>query len=241
MNLKGYKFNTKEDFVYYIQHLIYGISKTMDIFEKHLNELETYIKDRDLAERPKRVISPDIHDRYNSMLGNSSNQLLNYFGDQAELGCSYQNYRKNIKKKSKELNLSYIEFTQEQEEELNNVTTSRNWSNHIPVSLIHSTKRKAFGEEIDVTKPISISVFEKYEGAWLIDLHLQEKNSLDAFKALFELLKKDYKELTGFPCLIQRNTYSLRPIEDLVIPEISFGIQSKKIKTVDDIKAYYEV
>lgn len=240
MNLKEYVFSTKEDFIHYIQHLIFTISNSIEIYEKHIDELSEYIKDRDLLNRPKRVISPDTFHKYNAMLGSSANQLSNLFGDQADFGCSYQNYRRNIKKKAEELHLRYMAFTQEQQEKLNNVTTARNWYCHIPVSLIHSTKRKAFNQEIDISKPLYLSNFEKYQGAWLTSLHLQDKASLEGYKELFELLKQDYKELTGFPCLIQKVNYAVRPIEDMIIPEISFGIQSKKIKTVDAIRAYYQ-
>ncbi len=239
LDLRGYTFNTKEDFLFYIHHLIIGIVKNLDIYTKHIDELGELIEERNLIERPKRVVSAEIYDKFNAMLGNSTSNLSNYFGDAADFGSSYRNYRRYIKKKSEKLEIGYVEFTQEQEEELNKVTTARNWGNHIPVSLIHSTMRKAFEEKIDTSKPIFPAYFEKYQGMWLVSLYEQNYKILQSYKELFELLKKDYEALTGNPCLISKVFHEVRDISDLQIPEISYGIQTKKIKTVEDIKAHY--
>ncbi|WP_087972755.1 hypothetical protein [Oceanobacillus rekensis] len=240
MNLKGYTFNSKEDFVYYIHHLIIGISINLKRYERQINELGEYIEERDLAARPKRVVSTEICENYESMLNYTSSYLMNLFGDQAKFGISYQNYRKQVFKKSKELNIDYVQITEEQKEELNEITTSRDWGSHVPVSLLHSSSQKAFNLRLDIDTPIYIAEFKKYQGLWLVSLYDINFRSLEGLKGLFELVKQDYEKLTGNPCRIVTNKYPIRDINDLMIPAISSGIQKKEIKSIEDIQKIYK-
>ncbi|MYL35634.1 hypothetical protein GLW05_18825 [Pontibacillus yanchengensis] len=138
------------------------------------------------------------------------------------------------------LNLHYQKLTQDQEEELNSVTTSRNWGSHVPSSLVHSTYKKAFNIEVDIDKPIFITEFKNYQGIWLTSLYEESFKNLQGYKGLFELVKKDYEKLTGNPCIIKCNEYPVRDISDLKIPKISYAIQKKEIKNIEDIKDLYK-
>ncbi|WP_163971812.1 hypothetical protein [Oceanobacillus halotolerans] len=240
MNLKGYTFNSKEDFVYYIHQLIIGITNTLKRYERQINELGKYIEEKDLIARPKRVVSTDICENYESMLNYTSSYLMNLFGDQANFGMSYQNYRRHVVKKSKELNLDFVTLTEEQKEELNEITTSRDWGSHVPVSLLHSTSHKALNLTVDANNPIKVAEFEKYQGLWLVSLYDVNFRSLEGLKGMFELVKQDYEKLTGNPCRIVIQKYPIRNINDLMIPIISSGIQRKEIKSIEDIQNIYK-
>lgn len=239
MDLKGYTFNNKEDFIYYLRHIIIAVTRNLSTYENQINNLGKYIEERNLIERPKRVVSAELYENYRSLLGFTGNYLSNLFGDTAEYGCSYRNYRKNVKKKAQELGIEYVEFTQAQEEELNKITSNRNWGNHVPVSLIHSTEEKAFGKSIDTNLPIFVATFEKFEGMWLVDLYNSNYGGLQLYKEFFKVAVKDYEKLTGKHCVIFEQSYPVRDMSDLIIPKISVGIQTKKIKTIEDIKLMY--
>ncbi|WP_223700061.1 hypothetical protein [Sutcliffiella deserti] len=240
MTLKDYKFNSKEDFIYYLRSLIILTFKNLETYDKQINQLGELIEEKNVIERPKRLVSANIYKNYRNMLGYTSNYLANLFGDTAEYGSSYQNYRRFIKKKSKQLNLDYLEFSQEQDAELNEITSARNWGSHVPVSLMNSTEDRVYEVEIDTNKPIYVADFEKYEGMWLINLYDESARNLKGYKVLFEMMKEEYSVLTGHPCFVIKQDYPVRDMSDLIIPKISSGIQKKRIKTVEDIKKLYE-
>ncbi|RIU93311.1 hypothetical protein [Oceanobacillus picturae] len=240
MGLKDYTFNTKEDFIHYIYHLVVGISNSINSFEMQLNDLGDYITERNLIEKKRRLVSAKVYERYCYLLGSPFDNLLNLFGDNAAYGSSYKNYRKNVKKKGSSLGITYMKFTPEQEERLNEVTTARDWASHVAVSLIHSTEDKAFDNKIDTREPIYISLPENYPGFRLVKLYIEHYESLLSFKELFCLLKKDYEELTGTPCIVLRESHHLSDIGELTVASISAGIQTKKVKTIEDIQRIYK-
>jgi hypothetical protein len=239
MDLKGYTFNTKEDFIFYLRHILISVTKNLSTYEKRISDLANYIEEKNLIERPRRVVSTEVYENFRSLLGFTGNYLSNLFGDTAEYGSSYRNYRRYAKKKAMELGIKYLEFSQNQETELNAITSARNWGNHVPVSLIHSTKDKAFGEVIDTSIPIFVPKFEKFEGLWLVDLYNSNFASLKGYKEMFKLAVKDYEILTGKPCVMFEKSYPVRDMSDLIIPRISVGIQNKEIKTIEDIQQIY--
>lgn len=239
MNMKDYTFITKEDFVHYMHHLVEAISITLDNLEEQYNDLGNFIKERKLKERPKRVISTKRYTNFTYLLSGPVGDILNLFGDTAEFGISYRNYRMAVKKGGKELNIDYVEFTQEQEQQLNKVTTARNWGSHMASSLISSKREKVFGENLDSGKPIYIPKYKKHRGSALVGLYNRQTESIESYKELFNLLKEDYEKLTGYPCLIFKEEYEINDSNDLIIPRISAGIQTKSIKSVEEIKDIY--
>lgn len=239
LNLKKYPFNTSEDFVHYIHHLIVGIYKSIESYEMQFNDLGNFINERNLKERPKRLVSATTYENYVYLLGGPVDTILNLFGDNANDGISYRNYRKNVKDKSKDLNIDYLEFNQEQEEQLNRLTTIRNWGHHQAVSLIHSQREKAFEEKIDTSMPICIPEYQKYHGSWLVKLYERQCEGLISYKELFKLLKQDYEKLTGSPCLVYKQDVEIRKSDESIVPIISAGIQTKTIKTTEDIQKIY--
>lgn len=238
MNLKDYSFNTKENFIDYLRHIIIVSVNSIKRYEIQLHKLDKFIQKEGLIDNPKATVEADIYEEYKEMLSYSSSYLLNIIGDHAKFGTSYQNYRKNVEKKSKELQIDYCELSEEEKAELNRVTTARDWSSHIPASLIHSTKRNVIKEK-EIRNLIDIPDFQYYEAEWIISLFDQNNSSLDGFKKILELMKKDYTAVTKSPCNIVQFKIPVRTINDLIIPKISWDIQSKKINTRDEIKNEY--
>lgn len=217
-------FNTKDDFITYLKHLIILASKGIKRYEEQINQLGSYIEDKKLIERPNCLISSKEYENFKSMLMFSHGYLLNLFGDQSEMGISYQNYRKQLKKKDRTLNFNFLELTEEQKAELNKVTTARDWSHHIPASLMHAQNELALERNLAVVNPIFYSDFQKYRGIWLVDLYRESVENLENFKRLLELLKEDYSVITGDPCMVVPITFEIREIDDLKIPKISYDM-----------------
>lgn len=235
MTLKEFKFSTEEDFLYYLKILIILAHKTVNRYEEQVKELEEYIQEHNLIERPKRVVSYKVYEDFRAKLSYTSTYILNLFGDESEFGTSYKIYRKKAKKRG----IKILDLNDEQLAELNEVTTSRDWVCHIPASLLHSSIDRAFNLRVN-EGPISFPEFKRYRGIWLITLFEKCCKNLEGYKGLLNLLKKEYEVLTGEPCIIMPFKEEIREIDDLQIPEISWLIQNKKIKSIEDIKKRYE-
>lgn len=237
MNLKDYKFNAVEDFIVYLQHLIIISANNIKFYETQLNNLNNFIQKEGLKDLPKAVVAAEVYEHYRATLTFPYSQLVNIIGDQAAFGLSYQNYRKAIEKKGKKLQIDYYELSLEEKAELNRITTARDWSSHVPVSLIHSTERNLNKERKEYL--INIPDFKYYEAEWIISLFEQNNANLKGFKTIFELMKNDYSKITNSSDNISWFKASLRSAGDLIIPKISWGIQTKKIKNKDEIIQKY--
>lgn len=163
-----------------------------------------------------------------------SNYLLNAFGDQADMGVSYQNYRKTARKQ----NIKLLDLSDEEQAELNSMTTARDWSNHIPASLLNSSDERA--NTLRQKGPITYPEFKKFHGLWLVSLFEESYEMLQGFEKWKSILMKEYYILTGEPCVIESFSVDTRSITDLEIPRISWLIQTKKIKSVSEMKEYYD-
>jgi hypothetical protein len=234
LTLKQFKFSDKEDFIYYLRELILLVHKNVVKYEEQVQELELYIEEHKLIERPNRVISPKVYADFRGRLLFISNYLLNAFGDQADLGISYQNYRKAARKQ----NIKLLDLSDEEQAELNSLTTSRDWSAHIPASILHSSEERA--KNLRQKGPITYPEFKKFQGIWLVSLYEESYKSLQGFKKWKGILMNEYTSLTDEPCMIVPFSIDVREISDLEIPEISWLIQTKKIKSISEIKEYYE-
>ncbi|MCY9056435.1 hypothetical protein MOE81_00570 [Bacillus inaquosorum] len=239
MDLRKYKFNSKDDFIFYLREILIIASKNISYLENKLQLLKNYIDERNLIERPKRVVSAEMYDDYKSTISNTTSYLSNLFGDASDSGFSYRNYRTFVKKKADELNLKYLDFTQEHEALMNRITTARNWSNHIPASLIHSMEERAFNKKVDINVPIFVPKFERYAGIWLVDLYNNSLEVFHGYKTIFEIAFKDYEQLIEKHTVIFEKSFPLRDISDLIIPKISNEIQNKNIKSVLEIQQKY--
>ncbi|AWM23010.1 hypothetical protein [Bacillus subtilis] len=241
MDLRKYKFNSKDDFIFYLREILVTASKNISYLENKLQLLKNYIDERNLIERPKRVISAEMYDDYKSTISNTTNYLSNLFGDASDLGISYRNYRTFVKKKADELNLKYLDFTQEQEELMNKITTARNWSSHIPASLINSMEERVLNKKVDINNPIFVPKFERYSGIWLVDLYNNSFEIFHNYKTIFEIAFKDYEQLIEKRTVIFEKSVPLRDISDLIIPKISSEIQHRNIKSTSEIQQKYIV
>ena len=233
MTLKQFKLSNEEDFIYYLRELILLVHKHLEVYKERISQLELYIETHKLIEKTESVISPKIYEDFRSRLIFTSNYLLNAFGDQSDLGISYQNYRRLVKKK----NIKHLFLKDEDQSELNNLTTLRDWSAHIPASILHSTEVRAKG--IKEVGPIYYPEFESFQGLWLVSLYEQSYNSLQTFIKWKSVLKREYEFLTGEICVILPFSVGVRNIDDLQIAKISWLIQDKKIKSVSEIKGLY--
>ncbi|MGE6756040.1 hypothetical protein ACQKFO_21805 [Rossellomorea sp. NPDC071047] len=235
MTLKKFNFETESDFIFYLKNLLILSFRNINIYETHIRELEQHIEEKKLVERPKRVVSSKTYEDFKARLTNTHSYILNLFGDQSELGTSYQNYRKAAKKKK----ISLLDLSDEQQSELNDITTSRDWSSHIPASLLNSSKERR--SNLEIRGPISLPEFTKYRGIWLVSLYEDSYRNLQDFKGIMDLLKQEYEALTGEPCIISTFNMEVREIDELSIPKLSWLIQDKKIKTIADLKKHWEV
>lgn len=240
LSLKDYTFTKKEDYIYYLGHLIILTSKYLNLYDNSINKLGILVNEMDLRKRAKAVVESEKYNDFSSMLGFYTNYLSNLIGDQANFALSYQNYRKSVIKNATTHNIAYVIMDQNQKNKLNEITTSRNWGNHVPVSLINATLEKATETPLGENLKLFSSEFEYYEGIWFIQMYDSALETLNKYKEIFELMKDDYSKLTGKKCELYKQTLRVRNYSDSKIPKISYDIQNKKIKTKEEVQREYE-
>lgn len=234
-NAKDFKLENKDDYIYYLTELLLSTNNYLQANKSAIDELGDFIDSHNLLNKDQ-LVEEDYYIKFRDRINESSLSLLNVFGDHANFACSYQNYRKLIK----ETDFSYLELSSDEQSKLNQLTTTRNWVAHIPLSLLNSYKER--GRDVRAVRNddfIFYPVFEKYESRWLIDLYGSSLNHLKDFKKWFECLKSEYKVLTGRNCVLTEFKIDVRPFSDIAVSQVSLMIQKKEIKTLKDVENFY--
>lgn len=134
--------------------------------------------------------------------------------------------------------LGIEELSEEIKEILAQLNNNRNWSSHIPESLIHAQFEAAekygfeSGEEDIINKPnpITIYMYRRYKKEWILSLIDEAYRLHEVYSKIFQQMKKDYSRLVGQSVeIITEYQISDRPFEeDFAVPVISMQMQTKK-------------
>lgn len=223
--LKMFTITSKIECIVYLQNIIAIGVKGIEKYKSFLEELEGIVIGYKEGDR----IPHDIYIASMSKLSNVECYLLNLFGDGQSSSISYFKFRKILEKLSKsDKSIQYYMLTDEEEEILKNFNLMRNWSNHIPESLLTSEiemirQGKALGHS---QNPIIVNFNNYVTYEYINDLLITSTNFLKATKKLLQAAKKDYSLLIGEDVRIQKK-YIDRPkdINDMVATKISAKVQ----------------
>ncbi|WP_342438202.1 hypothetical protein NSS79_02815 [Paenibacillus sp. FSL L8-0436] len=235
-NFKVFKLEEKIDFIIYLRFLIISTHKQMKRYKSYLKNLEYLVKNLDLHNENVTSISGDIYDDFSDRLGKLHIDLLNTFADESNSAASYKKCRKLMERKKDQLGID--ELSEEIKEILAQLNNNRNWSSHIPESLIHAQFEAAdkYGFEsgkediINKPNPITIFMYSSYEKGWILSLIDEAFRLHKAYSKIFQQMKKDYSRLVGQSVeIITEYQISDRPFEeDFAVPVISMQMQTKK-------------
>lgn len=228
--LKQYSLDSKE-------HCIWYLRKIIGVCEKCLDELKNINADTEmlLSEYNGQEIVP--YNIYADIMGKSEypkSYLLNVLGDAQDSSISYFKFRKIIEKRNKneECKINISELSEKIKFVLTDFNKMRNWSNHIPESLLiaemEGLKQKPIPADLSVIRILHYN-YVTYE--YFEDLYNENCNFYKAARLLTQSVKKDYSLLIG------QSMSSPREYTD--IPKGLEHLEaSKKSSDVQGIKGY---
>ncbi|MCT4593198.1 MAG: hypothetical protein N4A57_02840 [Anaeromicrobium sp.] len=237
-NHKIFSLETKEDFIIYLSELIILVQMKLTILKRYLEQLEKEIEICGLDQNHNVKISPNVYQEYRDKLMNTQNYLLNLVGDETKTAMSYKKFRKILEKKSKSIGIEFDKLKEELQALIIKANVSRNWSMHVPESLLNAQMEydtEESGEDIrkfilDNVNPIGIPHYEYYEGKWLLDLYENSKLSYEGTRMIHQQMKKDYSKLIGESVRILPVINEIRTFKQINIPKISMDMQLRKYK-----------
>lgn len=193
--LKQFILNEKEDYIIYLQNIIIWAVKCKERHERYLQELQLIMeKNKDCEKIPYEVYS-NIEGR----LVYEENYMLNLFGDCQKTSVSYFKFREMLEKHTKKVGntLNYYEFTEEERHILNKFRSLRNWSNHIPESLITADLEmvKSGMSSVYIKNPIQVPIYNYVQYKYLESLFITSSSLHADAKKMLQCAKKDYSLL----------------------------------------------
>ncbi len=243
VDMKKFELDTKENFIIYLRRLIQNTQSEIRTLKRYLKELELLIIDREYDKNPKKIINPNLYIDINNKIGMVTNQLLNLIGDHTNLAISYKKFRFIAQKRmEKGLDLYLEPLSDEILDILSQLNEARNWSLHVPESLLtaememinillNDNSDKLFPAPFN---PIYVTQFDNYEAEWLNDLLKQTKHMNIAFSKVFQQMKMDYSKLIGEYVRVLNKEGGTRTIHELNLPLISYDIQRRKYSGIEN-------
>lgn len=242
-NYKYFALEKKEDFIEYLLFLIRHTQIYMKQYKRYLKEMEQIIEKMGLRENPLKKIEPELYEDFRNKISTPGDKLLNVLGDETKSAISYRKFRVIVKRKMKKnnLNIGLEELPEEIWNILKELNISRNWGLHIPESLLVAEIeiRKMCEKEKGIVykrnyNPIKNTVFNYYEGGWIVDLYEECTKLHSGFSIVFQQMKRDYSKLIGESMRMENAVFDVRPLQDMNLPKISTSIQRGEYKGSSD-------
>ncbi len=209
----------------------------MKRLKRAINDLEKTINDYD--EKKLKRVNTDTYHRLSESIECTSNYLLNLFGDETKTAVSYKQFRNIVDRKFKngqeEFRLDGLD--NDIIKLLNEFRDMRNWSHHVPQSLLNSQidYMKNTGIPSGVidlqfsSEDIIVLEWDYHDIAWLYDLYQGITEQFEEFSKVFQCMKRDYSKLIGNSCrIIKEYQPTPRPSDFKRIGEKSFLINTGK-------------
>lgn len=238
-NKKIKAINNKKDAIIFLNQLIILVDKRMIRLKRCILDLQEELKKYD--ENTKKV-STDIYNKYSERISCLSNYLLNLFGDETKMAASYKQFRTIMERKVRQgfQDLELDELESEIINLMNKFRDIRNWSHHIPQSILNSQldymkkKEGLSSDYVDAcfsSEIITVLTWEYHDIAWLYELHNGITEQYQEFSKVFQRMKKDYSKLIGKNMSIIREQQPIsRPSDFGYIAENSYLINKGKNK-----------
>lgn len=209
--LKQFELEEKIDFIVYLQELIARTDKCLVKLKKYLDELEKEILEFKIDIEKgdmKSEFNYESYSRYVDLIDSPTSYLLNLIGDQQKTSISYAKFRRLIDRRIKRnsLKVEVRDIDEEIDYYLSDLNRIRNWSNHVPESLLLSEismikEGKLHGHSIN---PIQVNYFKTCEIEMIKDLYETSSSFYNVCRKIHQSMKKDYSSIIGESVEIQR-------------------------------------
>ncbi len=230
---------SKKDAIIFLNQLIILVDKRMMRLKRCILELEDELKKYDDVENKIRT---DIYNIYSERIEHLTNYLFNLLGDETKMAVSYKQFRNILDKKVKQghQELRLDELDKDTEILLNQFRDMRNWSHHVPQSILNSQvdfMKEQTGYSSDLVdfnfsqEIVVVLTWEYHEITWIKELHDRILQQYEDFSKVFQRMKKDYSKLIGKSMEMIREQQSIpRPFNFSLIADNSYLINTGKKK-----------
>ncbi|MGG1654399.1 hypothetical protein ACIFOE_22440 [Paenibacillus sp. NRS-1783] len=253
-NYKQFQLKNKNDFTFYLEFIITSISTKMQRFERYLSDMEEILakainlshvqmilkNHSDLNTSPTidieiyvHTLPSEIYDSYMDMTTGAGLGIMNLLADTQKSAISYDSFRKLINK----TNFSHViePLEKRYSRMLEHCRDFRNWSAHVPQSLINAElvlaeKRdgNAKAKLLEARSVIRVPVFEEHDTEHLVKLYMDCYMSFERFRELLLRICEDYQSLVGVETKVEFAVFNNREYEKESISDISLSMQQKK-------------
>lgn len=253
-NYKQFQLKTKDDYAYYLEYIIVQFATKLRRFERYLEDIEVILSEvinfapvkkcleahDDINSSPTvsveisiTTLPSKIYDSYMDMTTASGLGILNLLADTQTSSVSYQSFRKLITKTNFANLLKPLE--DKHKKMLDHFRDFRNWSAHIPQSLINAelvaaekfdkdAKAKIYGPKSAILVP----AFEEHATEYLVKLYVDCYTTSKLFRTMLLKIHEDYQSLTGKETKVDYALIPVREYESETISDISLSMQQKK-------------
>lgn len=238
-NYKRFVIDSKNDYIIYLRNIIIQSHKLIKRLSKYTNELNNSIEELNLRNNENALIDSEVYEEFNDKISNIENRLSNIIGDLQSDSISYYKFRKTLIRRNIEVKNELGMLSKEIENILSSANVSRNWSLHMPESLLHAQMenlkelftKKDVQDFLSIFNPVGVPYFKKYQGKWLISLYEQCVNNLTLHEKVYKSMLLDYEKLIGTKPIINEVQYEERDFEsEIMLPQKSFEMQQRKYK-----------
>ncbi len=191
LNGKYFKFNVKEDFIFYLAELITDLIQKRDRLEGYGEEVKLIFKNNPNAKFIQSEKYWTISDKTNRVF----QYLFNLIGDESKKAVSYRKFRKKLFKQKSDLKIDIEKLPQGEEENIGEFNKLRNWGLHIAKSIF--LQKKAFLKIdskfiMENKKTIPIPVYDYFEIQYLFQLGSEIQEVLNATNQVLKRMKDGF-------------------------------------------------
>ncbi|WP_286907001.1 hypothetical protein [Clostridium sp. UBA1652] len=236
-NDKIKEINSKKDSIIFLNQFIVLTDKRMMRFKSAINDLKKELLkyDENITE-----VSTEVYHRHQERIDCCFAYLLNLFGDETKTAVSYIQFRNVVNKKIKkgELDFKLNELDDEMSNILKEFREARNFTHHVPQSLLNSQidymrEVSRIPEkiiELQFSMPeVCVMTWEYHDIKWLRNLYEKADKNYKMCSKIFQHMKKEYSNLTGESMRVVREAKKIaRPYAFNAIMYNSFDINTRK-------------
>jgi len=211
---KAFKLNNQNDFAFYLCNLIIYTKKSLSIYERYHEELQTYIKDNQITAVTR--VPKNVYEDFNNKMKGVNSTLLNLIGDHTKNAMSYKRFR-SIAEKDHTVGKLLEPLSEELKRVINIIYETRNWGLHEPESLLLSKMEVAKREGlVSVVNPIIITDFECVVGNFLLSLSNETKKIVSTYNEILVKMLDDHSKIVEQEIKIEIRKEKVRSLSDMM-------------------------
>ena len=228
-NNKTFSLTTKEDYIFYLNEIISDLIQKRDRLETYCNEINLVLKNNP----DSKFIQSELYEPTSDKICRLFQYIANIIGDDTKTAVSYKKYRRLLYKNRISLTLNIPPLSEEENKILNSFNQLRNWSLHIPESLLLQKKSFLTIDDnfiFNNKSSIPLPIYDYFDIKYLEKLEEEAIQILNLSSVMLEKMKIDYSILTDSTLELIYERNQVKPYLFMEIVENSWNDQTNKRK-----------